>query len=607
MGRTRADRPGAAWIFALACAGCPRPEGDAPRDAGGVAPPTVAQTADATTYRLAFEGRRQHHVDVEVAVTADGREAVTFMMPTWTPGSYLVREFARNVEGVRAYDQDGASLPVEKIAKNRWRVTSKGRSGVKLAYRVYARELSVRASHVSAHHAILNGASIFVADVDHLARSHRVRFESPWPDVQTALDVVDGAYVASDYDTLVDAPILLGAIDARDFEAGGARYTLATVGGSDDFDTEKATEDVAKIAAVQAAFWGHTPFARYVFLNGALEARGGLEHGASTLLMTSRFTTRDEEAYRGWLSLASHELFHAWNGKRLRPAALGPFDYEGEVYTEDLWFVEGVTSYYDDLFVARAGLMTEREWLAALSRNITSVETRPGRRHQSLAESSYDAWIKFYRSDENSDNATVSYYGQGAVVAFLADAAIRRSTSGERSLDDVMREAYRRHSGEQGYTSEALFAVFESVGGPDVRARLERMVRTTEPLEYDEAFALYGLELEEPKEEAAGYLGVATERTNVARVVRGSPAYNAGIEAGDEVIAFDEDRVVNVADDLKGRAAGTKVKVLVARHRRLETIEVELGVAPRKRYEVVKARRASATATRRLERLLTPR
>ncbi len=594
-------------VCTILLAGCPA-KTRAPPDAGVRAPPAVSLSADATTYRLTFDANRQHLVDVQVAVPTGGRDAVTFMMPTWTPGSYLVREYARHVEGVRAFDEGGAPLPVDKITKNRWRVACSGRAGVKLTYRVYARDLSVRGSFVGADFAMLNGASVFVTDVDHLERQHRVRLEHPYAEALAALPRSDDVFVAEDYDALVDAPLLLGQPDTRTFDVEGTAYVLATVGGDDDFDTERAAEDVAKLAATHQAFWPVTPFARYVFMNVLVETGGGLEHGASTVVMGSRFTTRDEETYRGWLGVMSHELFHAWNGKRLRPRALGPFDYETEVYTEDLWFVEGFTAYYDDLLVARAGLMTQAEWLGALSKNVARVETRLGRHHQSLAEASYDAWIKFYRPDENSHNTSVDYYAQGAVVAFLADAAIRDATRGTRSLDDVMREAYRQYSGEAGYSSEALFDVFEAVGGPAVRELVVKMVRTTRPLDYDDAFDFYGLRFAKKKDDGgSAYLGVEFSKDNVVtEVLRGTPAYVAGIEVGDELIAYDQDRIERVGRDLTGLEPGSKVKVLLSRRRKLRTIEVKLGEVPR-RPKVERAPSASTLARRNLEALLTPR
>ncbi|MEQ9503702.1 MAG: PDZ domain-containing protein [Deltaproteobacteria bacterium] len=593
-------------VFALLFAGCPA-KSRVPRDAGVREAPAVELTSEATTYRLTFDGHRQHLVDVQVAVPTTGRDVVTFMMPTWTPGSYLVREYARHVEGVRAFDESGAPLSVEKVRKNRWRIDADGRAGVKLTYRVYARDLSVRGSFVGADFAMLNGASVFVTDVDHLERQHRVRIEHPYAESLTALPRADVWIVADDYDALVDAPILLGRPDTQTFDVDGTAYVLATVGGDDDFDTERAASDVAKLAATQQAFWPGTPFDRYVFMNVLVETGGGLEHGASTVVMGSRFASRDDETYRGWLGVMSHELFHAWNGKRLRPRALGPFDYENEVYTEDLWFVEGFTSYYDDLLLARAGLMTQAQWLGALSKNIERVETRPGRHHQSLAEASYDAWIKFYRPDENAHNTSVSYYSQGAVVAFLADAAIREATRGRRSLDDVMREAYRQYAGEVGFSREALFDVFEAVGGPAVRELVVTMVRTTRPLDYDDAFDFYGIRFAKKDKSESAYLGVEHSKDKVVtEVLRGTPAYVAGIEVGDELIAYDGDRIQGVGRDLTGREPGSKVQVLLSRRRKLRTVEVKLGEVPR-RPKVEREPSASTLARRNLEALLTPR
>lgn len=574
--------------------------------------PTLAAAEDATRYRIDLSARRQHLVDVEVAVPVLGRAAVTLMMATWTPGSYLVREFARQVEGVEAFDGEGKARAIRKVAKNRWAVDTSGATSLVVRYRIYARELSVRTSFVDQDYAVLNGASIFLADVDHLDRQHRVAFDLPkgWTRALTSLPRVDEQWVAADYDELVDSPFLVGDPAVRSFEAGGAEHVVAHAPTRGAWDVERSAKDVEQLTKAQLAFWGEAPYERYIFMNVLSEGRGGLEHLGSTVMMTSRFVTRDDEAYRGWLGLVSHELFHAWNGKRLRPEALGPFDYENEVYTTDLWFVEGVTSYYDDLLVARAGLMTKKQWLAALSKNIGAVRNTPGRAYQSLADASYDAWIKFYRHDENSVNTSVSYYSQGAVVAFLVDAMIRRATKQKRSLDDVMREAYRRHAAERGYSSEALLDVFEEVGGVDVRRAVERMVSTTEPLDYEDALEFYGLRFteHEAKADDPGHLGVNVERsggrTVVKEVLRGTPAFEAGVNVGDELIALDGDRIEDLAADLKGRPAGEEVKLLVSRRRALKEIVVTLGEKPRTKFTVEELPRAGGAQKRRLERLL---
>jgi predicted metalloprotease with PDZ domain len=304
-------------------------------------------------------------------------------------------------------------------------------------YRVYGREMSVRTNWVESSFAMLNGAPTFITLVEPspVARPHELVVDLPpdWRGVATALDPLPGVergFVAADFDTLVDSPILAGSPAVHAFDVDGIPHALVNIGDDRLWDGARAAADVEKIVRATRDLWGRLPYPRYLFLNVIAEAGGGLEHRDSTLIMSSRWTMRTPRRYQGWLGLVAHEFFHAWNVKRLRPAALGPFDYEREVYTTDLWIAEGLTSYYDDLLVLRAGLSTRDEYLAALSNQIQALQTTPGRLVQPVAGASYDAWIRHYRPDENSPNVAVSYYTKGAVVGFLLDMRVREATRG---------------------------------------------------------------------------------------------------------------------------------------------------------------------------------
>jgi predicted metalloprotease with PDZ domain len=325
-----------------------------------------------------------------------------------------------------------------------------------------------------------------------------------------------------------------------------------------------------------------------------VEAGGGLEHRNSTLLMTSRWTTRTRKAYLSWLELCSHEFFHAWNVKRLRPVELGPFDYDEEVYTRSLWIAEGVTDYYGELLVRRAGLSTRDEYLEALSNHIESLQTTPGRLVTSAGRASFDAWIKQYRPDENSPNVTISYYTKGAVLGFLLDATIRRATGGSKSLDDVMRAAYAKYSGARGYTPDQFREVAEQVAGIDLRPFWEAAVEGTEELDYTGALDWFGLRFRDPHsaDRERAWLGAATRNDNgrlvVTQVRRGTPAYEAGVNVEDEILAIDEFRVR--ADRLETRleqyAPGDRVSLLVARREQLVRLPVTLGAEPPKTWRL---------------------
>lgn len=459
-------------------------------------------------YVVRFPDPKTHYVEVEASFPTEGKAEVVAMMAVWTPGSYLVREFARNVEGLSAKTPEGKPLAVEKVRKNRWKIRAEGAETVVLNYRVYCREMSVRTNWVDASFALLNGAPTFLTLADSPPRPHDVRLELPagWLKSLTGLPAApDGAphhYLAADYDALVDGPIVAGNPTVYEFTVDGKRHFLVNEGEGGVWDGPRSARDVEAIVREHRKLWGSLPYEHYHFFNLLVEAGGGLEHKDSTVLMSSRWATRTSKAYRSWLDLVSHEFFHVWNVKRLRPVELGPFDYENEVHTKSLWIAEGLTEYYGRLLVRRAGLSTREQYLGQepsgkpggdeAPTEIGQLQMTFGRKVQPLETASYDAWIKYYRPDENTRNTGVSYYAKGAVVGFLLDARIRRATDGRRSLDDVMRIAFDRFSGEKGYTSAEFRAglggrrdrpcgVVPSGPGDDRRARLRRRARLVRP------------------------------------------------------------------------------------------------------------------------------
>ncbi|HJK91218.1 MAG TPA: PDZ domain-containing protein [Polyangiaceae bacterium LLY-WYZ-15_(1-7)] len=638
-------QPGRPWIsvaVALLFACSPEQVGCEPREGHEAesevetseAPPVVTPRGDGTDleYTLRFPAPQTHYVEVEAVfpVEADA-EALELMMAVWTPGSYLVREYARHVEGEAARTLDGAPLAITKTAKNRWRVTplpapaeaAESEEGedaedadeatpappatlperVVVTYRLYAREMSVRTNYVDPQLGVLSPAATFLTLPESNAptgappRVHDVRLELPdtWSDCLVALDPVDteeGArrWAAPDFDALVDAPIACGADPAVSaFEVNGVPHRFASFGGGEVWDQERAARDVETIVDTQHAFWGVVPYDRYDFLHVLSETGGGLEHARSTLMMGSRWATRDEESYRRWLGLVSHEFFHTWNVQRLRPEVLGPFDYERENYVRDLWVVEGVTSYYDNLLLRRAGLMTREQYVDVLGEDLARYMDTPGREVQSLSEASFDAWIKYYRPDENSSNSRISYYRKGSLVAWLLDTEIRRAT-GSKSLDDVMREAYARFPADEGYSTEAFRALVEEVAETDLSAFFAGAVDGTAPLDWEPALRFYGLRfrpVDEP-DDPPGWLGVRTDGDlHVEHVRRGSPAHEGGLQVGDELIAFGDERLPG---DLAGRLGryrpGDAVEVLVARRGRLLRVPVTLGLAPADEHQL---------------------
>ena len=541
-------------------------------------------------YTLQFPAPHTHYVEVAMTIPTDGRPAADLRMAVWTPGSYLVREYARHVEAVTAQGANGQPLCVNKISKNRWRVATAGADPVHVAYRVYCREMSVRTNWVEADFALLNGAPTFLTLVEDGARPHDVQVILPpnWATIMTGLparpELGKHGYRAADFDTLVDTPILAGNPAVHTFEVDGKPHHLVNEGEGGVWDGPRSVDDTEKIVRAHWRLWGgRLPYDQYLFLNLLTQAGGGLEHRNSTVLMSNRWNTRGREPYLDWLRLVSHEYFHVWNVKRLRPVELGPFDYEREVYTKNLWIAEGVTAYYTELGVRRAGLCSDAECLDALSGLIRRLQTTPGRLVHPLEMASYDAWIKLYRSDENSPNTTISYYTKGAVVAFLLDAKIRAATDGCKALDDVLRLAYTRYSGERGFTREEFRTVVQEAAGVPLHDWFVSVLETTEELDYTEALDWLGLRFAAAEaSRAGGWTGLETRaaggRLLVSQVRRDTPGWHAGFNVDDEILAVDDDRVL--PDQWKARLKqyqpGDRVSVLIARRDRLRRLDITL-------------------------------
>jgi predicted metalloprotease with PDZ domain len=581
-----------------------------------------SDAAEPIRYTLRFPGPQTHYVEVEAIVPTAGKPDIELMMPIWTPGSYLVREYARNVEGLGARAVDGPPLEVEKVRKNRWKVATTGSSHVRLEYRVYGREMSVQANWIDRSFALLNGAATFLTLAGSEPRPHEVTLVLPsgWSQSITGLPETPGgrphSYVAADYDTLVDSPIYAGNPAVYTFEVDGKRHVLVNEGEGGIWDGARSARDVEAIVRAERDFWGVLPYDRYVFFNILAEATGGLEHKNSTVLMASRWATRTRKDYLGWLGLVSHEFFHTWNVKRLRPVELGPFDYENEVTTRSLWIAEGVTSYFDRLLVRRAGLSSVDEYLEGdqpppgadsdkPKNDIEKLQETPGRLVQPLESASYDAWIKHYRRDENTLNTAISYYTKGAVVGFLLDARVRRATGGSKSLDDVLRLAYDRYSGTKGFTPDEFRSLASEVAGTDLTGWFHKALDTTEELDYTEALDWFGLRFakadpgKEKKPEKA-WLGLVTKPENgrlmVTQVKRETPGLDAGFNVGDEIVAIGDERVLpdQWSKRMEQYRSGETVSILLSRRGRLLRLDATFGREPASTWKLELNPEASA-------------
>ncbi len=546
-------------------------------------------------------------------------------MPSWTPGSYLIRDFAGQVEGMAARSAAGKSLPILKVAKNRWLVETRGATAVTLGYDVWGGTLSVQDNWVEQDFALLNGAGVYLYSEASRALPQALRIELPqsWPDVHVALPGPDssGRYTARNFDELVDSPILAGRTSVYSFSAWGANFQLVNYGETELWDAQQAATDLGRLSRTQLEFWGSNPFERdYLYLNVLMGGRSGLEHDHSTVMMGDPGLMRDRDAYIKWLALASHELFHAWNVRRMRPEALQAYDYDSEVYSTQLWFAEGITSYYDNLLLFRSGAITVQEFFDLLSFEIQQYEIQPGRLVSSAEEASFDSWIKHYKPNANLVNSSSNYYRRGSVIGFVLDTAIRRESDGRFSLDDAMREMYSRYGpsaeGVGSFPPGALTELVSEMAGASVAQRLETLLSEPVDPDVDAALDWYGLVLERaPTRKAAeeagspppGDFGVVWQEAASALVVEsvlhGGAAANAGLLPGDELLAIDGHRVTRETQDLAFRILrpGETVTLTVSRHQRLRTVDVTVQHAVPQNYLITVKPRVRASEERRLE------
>jgi predicted metalloprotease with PDZ domain len=556
--------------------------------------------AEAVRYRVSMSRPHSHLFEVEAEFPAASGELVV-ALPVWTPGSYLVREYARHLQDLEAVTRAGAKLPLTRIDKRSWRIDAPDQPVI-LRYRVYANELTVRTSHLDASHGYFNGATLFLYSEALRHGPHRVEIAAPsgWRTF-CALDQDGSAFVAPNYDDLVDSPFEVGPHEPLRFTSAGVPHEVILWGGEPYPDKERLTQELKRICDAEAQLFGGLPMKRYLFLVYLTEkGRGGLEHKASTALLFPRFglTASNTKGWEDFLTLAAHEYFHLWNVKRIRPRALVPFDYGQESYTAQLWAFEGLTSYYDNLLCRRAGALSPQRYLTRMGETMSQLHGGPGRRAQSLAESSLTAWIKYYRQDENSPNSGVSYYTKGEIVGLLLDLEIRRLTHDAKSLDDVMRLLWQRHGDESGVPEDGFEKAASEVAGRDLTAFFDRAIRGTEELDYH-VLEHVGLTANFRVREASsdkgggpprvkdlkpkGWLGLNTRGSQtIASVLDGSPAFEAGLYAEDEIVALDGFKVdaATLVSRSEERRPGERVRVTVFRRDRLMELEVTLGSKP---------------------------
>jgi len=579
----------------------------------------------AIRYRIVPSRPEAHLFSVRCEIFEPDTEGQRLALPAWIPGSYMIREFARHIVSIRA-ESGGRAIRIVKRDKHTWQA-SPAPGPLVVHYEVYAWDLSVRGAHLDATHGFFNGTSVFLRVLGQEGRACSVQIDPPsgaryraWK-VATSLPRAGaagggfGGYAARDYDELIDHPVEMGTFASLRFRACGIPHEMA-ITGVQQADTARLARDLKKICETQIRFWnGNTtdaaPMSRYVFLTTALgEGYGGLEHRASTALMCSRSdlprrgVAKITESYRGFLGLCSHEYFHTWNVKRLKPAAFAPYDLDRENYTSLLWVFEGFTSYYDDLMLLRAGVIDRDSYLELLGRTITSHLRTPGRHRQSVAESSFDAWIKYYRQDENSPNEVVSYYVKGSLVALCLDLHIRERTRGRKSLDDLMQLMWRRRglSGE-GVGEDEVEALAEEASGLKLGAFFDETVRGTAELPLARLLATQGIDMrlrpatgsndkgglakaEKSVRQARASMGIRSrvdgKEIVVTHVLEGGAAQLAGVAAGDSIVAIDGLRPGTGGMDavLALRRPGQVLQLRAFRRDEMHEFSVRLLAAP---------------------------
>ena len=546
-------------------------------------------------YKLMMPKPQSHYYEVEMVISGLKGKEFDVKMPVWAPGSYMVREFSKNVNLVKAFDEKGNSVSVIKTSKNKWHVSQSKSNVIKINYEVYAFELSVRTSFLDLTHGFVSGSSVFMYIEETKSNPGQLEIV-PYKDFKTITTALknekNNIYSFNNYDQLVDCPIEIGNQEVFEFQAVGTKHTVG-IYGSGNYNIAKLKVDMAKIVETTSNIIGVNPNKDYTFIiHNVVDGQGGLEHMNSTTLSVNRWTYEGSE-YLGFLSLVAHEYFHLWNVKRIRPIELGPFNYDEENYTSLLWVMEGVTSYYDELILLRAGYFSNETYINKLMSSINYVEGTIGSRVQPVAHASFDAWIKGYRPNENSANTTMTYYSRGAVIAACIDAMIIKQSDGKKKLDDFLRSLYNDYyiKRNRGFTDKEFQESLEKFIGYDLDTFFNDYIYGTKVIDYKTIFAPIGVEalyigLEKPSFGAS--LSQSGNKLIVRSVRSNSSAELAGLSANDEIIGCNGYRV-NQSDFesmLSSMKNGQELSILVSRDDVLIELKVVIINYERPQYQI---------------------
>lgn len=551
-------------------------------------------------YHISMPEPHTHYFEVSIHISKTKRPFVDFKMAAWTPGSYLLREYAQHVVNYAA-NAGKKALKVVKTAKNTWRVMSNNATKFSFSYRVYAFEMTVRNNFLDANHGYINPAALcmFVDGQQASPATLTIEPYRTWKKVTVPLPrVKEEAYTYSvpNFDVLVDSPIEIGNHQKFSFEAAGIPHKVAWYGLA-DYDQDQVIKDFKAIAEASTDIFGDHPCQDYLtkdytFIVHILDKKfGGLEHLNSTSLHFPRELYHTEKGYARFLNLTAHEYFHLWNVKRIRPIELGPFDYERENYTRLLWVAEGFTVYYENIILRKAGLVKNNKLRQATADRLTLVENLPGNKIQSVTDASWDAWIKAYRPNENSPNTTISYYSKGALVALMLDLCIIHHTKAEKSLDHVMRHLYKEiyKKENRGFSESEIKQIIEQTAGEDLTDLFERHIYGTESIDYAKYLNYAGMELHTEVKETP-YLGITTRKDGkvlkIKAVRQGSPAYYQGLNVHDEILSVDDAKVKDIAKFMENREVGDEIKVRVKRDGNIKKFLIILDSNPQMVYKI---------------------
>lgn len=549
------------------------------------------------TYFVSFPNAVQHYTRISIEIDNIKSDKIRFKMPVWTPGSYKVREFSQHVDQTWFETGDEKFNP-NRIDKNTWECQTKGQKSIRFTYNLYAFELGVRTSYVDQHMAFLHGPSAFIYAEGFENEKISIEFNplDSWQNIEMPLERISGTnkFNCDNYDLLADSPVALGNFDVSTYSTADVIHKIVMI-GTGNYDLDKVTADFKKITDEEVKMFNNIhPSERYIhFIQNVDNGGGGLEHLNCHTSQMNRWAYLNEEAYLKFLGLVSHEYFHLWNVKRIRPIELGPFDYNTENYTDLLWVAEGITSYFDDLFLKRSGFYTEESYLKAVVANINRLENQPGREVMTLTESSKLAWVKAYLANENSNNVTISYYNKGMLVAWMLDMEILSRTNGSQRLDDVMRKLYSKYytKKQRGFTYQEFIDVCSSVCGKSLTEFFDTYINTTKPIPYNQYLNTTGYSLSNTPNTKPS-LGIKTKNTNgkciIALVTPNSPAVAAGLSTNDEIIAINGWRVEGeINKSVSGYTAGSEIEITFSRDGKLHTSKAILIDNPEVNYTIV--------------------